>query len=242
MRQLGRYILFMVSLVTNRERFKVYLPQIVDEMKYIGVDSVFIVLVVSMFLGAVGTVQSAFNLVNPTVPKFIVGTVVRAMSVLELSPTIIPLVLAGKVGSHIASQLGAMRISEQIDALEVMGINSASYLALPKIVAAIIMFPILVTISMFVMIFSGLLAGSYLNLLTENEFIFGLRYGFRPDYIWFGLTKCTVFGFIIASISSFKGYFTTGGSYEVGLISTQTVTVNSIAVLVADFLLAKLLL
>jgi phospholipid/cholesterol/gamma-HCH transport system permease protein len=208
----------------------------------IGVDSIFIVVIVSTFIGAVTAVQTAFNLISPLIPKYVIGLLVRDMTMLELSPTVIGIVFAGKVGSNIAGELGTMRITEQIDALEVMGINSASYLVLPKIVAAIFTYPLLVILSAFLSILGGFFAGVFSGLLTETQYVFGLRADFNEFNVSFALIKSVVFAFLVASISAFTGYFTVGGALEVGRSSTNAVTSSCIAILVADYLLAQLLL
>jgi phospholipid/cholesterol/gamma-HCH transport system permease protein len=242
MELLGKYVLFIISMFRQREPFRIYLRRIVDECMIIGIDSIFIVMIVSSFLGAVSCIQTAYNMVSPFIPIYVIGTLVRDMSILELSPTIISVVLAGKVGSNIASELGTMRITEQIDALEVMGINSSSYLVLPKIIAAIIVFPMLVIIAIFLSIYGGYLAGILSGVITETEYIYGIRVGFVPYNITFALIKSVVFAILISSISSFKGYFTRGGALEVGVASTRAVTSSCIAILLADYLLAQLLL
>ena len=180
MKNLGRYILFLISLFQRRERVKTYFPLIINECIKIGYDSLFIVCIVSIFMGAVTTLQTAFNLVGPLIPDYVISLVVRDMTLLELSPTIIAIVFAGKVGSNIAGELGTMRITEQIDALEVMGVNSSSYLVLPKIIASILMFPILVIISAFIAILGGYFAGSLTGVITGEDYIYGLRYEFNP--------------------------------------------------------------
>jgi phospholipid/cholesterol/gamma-HCH transport system permease protein len=220
----------------------VYVRLVIDESILIGIDSVFIVVIVSSFIGAVTAVQTAYNLVSPFVPLYIIGTIVRDMTILELAPTITCVVLAGKVGSNIAGGLGTMRITEQIDALEVMGINSSSYLILPKIVAAIITFPLLVIIAAFLSMYGGYLAGILTGVLTEKEYIYGIRYQFSSFNVGFAIIKSLVFAFLISSISSYQGYFTKGGALEVGKSSTEAVTNSCIAVLCADYLLAQLLL
>lgn len=228
--------------MVNRERFNVYVKRIVDEAILIGIDSVFIVVIVSTFIGAVTAVQTAYNLVSPLIPLYIIGTIVRDMTVLELAPTITCVVLAGKVGSNIAGGLGTMRITEQVDALEVMGINSASYLILPKIIAAILTFPLLVIMAAFLSIYGGYLAGVLTGVITEKEYIYGIRYQFSGYNITFAIIKSLVFAFLISSISSYQGFFTKGGALEVGQSSTEAVTNSCIAVLCADYLLAQLLL
>ena len=238
--QLGKYFIFIGSMFVNRERFKIYPRLVVDECVLIGIDSVFIVAVVSLFIGAVTCVQAAANLVIPLVPVYVVGTVVRDMEVLELAPTITCVVLAGKVGSSIAGNLGTMRITEQIDALEVIGINSSSYLVLPKIIAAMLTFPLLVSISGYLGLLGGYLAGDITGAVPGEEYIFGIRNGFKPMNVTLAIVKSIVFAFLISSISAFQGYFTKGGALEVGKSSTTAVTNSCIAVLVSDYLLAKL--
>lgn len=242
MRKLGKYIIFLGTLFTRREKFKVYASQTLEECMKIGVDSIFIVVIVSSFIGAVTAVQTAFNLISPLIPKYVIGLLVRDMTMLELAPTVIGIVFAGKVGSNIAGELGTMRITEQIDALEVMGINSASYLVLPKIVAAMITYPLLVILAAFLSILGGFLAGVFSGHLTETQYVFGLRADFNPFNVSFALIKSVVFAFLVSSISAFTGYFTVGGALEVGKSSTNAVTSSCIAILVADYLLAQLLL
>lgn len=239
---IGRYFIFLGSLLVNRESFMTYFKLTMEECVKIGLKSAFLVILVSAFLGAVSTIQTAYNLVSPLIPDYIISLVVRDMAILELSPTIIAIIFAGKVGSSMSSGLGTMRISEQIDALEVMGINSASYLVLPKIVAAILMFPMLVIVSMVVIIWGGYMAGDLSGVITPTEFIYGIRFEFNPFTVTFALIKAFVFAFLISSISSFKGYFTKGGALEVGQTSTQAVTQSVIFILIADYLLAYLLL
>jgi phospholipid/cholesterol/gamma-HCH transport system permease protein len=239
---LGRYLEFIGSLFRNREKFNVYISRIVDECILIGIDSIFIVVIVSSFIGAVTAVQTAYNLVSPLIPTYVIGLIVRDMTVLELAPTITCVVLSGKVGSNIAGGLGTMRITEQIDALEVMGINAASYLVLPKIVAAIIVFPMLVILAGFLSIFGGYLSGTLTGVITPNEYIYGIRADFNQYNVTFALIKSVVFAFLISSISSFQGFYTRGGALEVGKSSTNAVTNSCIAVLLFDFLLAQLLL
>ena len=234
--------MFLGSLFVNRESFKTYVRLIVDESIRLGVDSIFIVAIVSTFMGAVTAVQTAYNLVSPLIEDYIIGTLVRDMTVQELAPTVIAIVFAGKVGSSISSGLGTMRITEQIDALEVMGINSASYLVLPKIIAAVIMYPLLVILAMFLSIYGGYLAGTLTNIITEQEYIYGIRLDFNPYTIQFAMVKSVAFAFLISSISAYKGYFTKGGALEVGIASTSAVTNSCIAILLADYLLAQLLL
>lgn len=242
MKAIGAYFIFLGNMLVRRETFSSYFKLTVNECISIGWNSILIVAITSTFMGAVTTVQTAYNLVSPLIQNYVVAQVTREMVVLELAPTITAIVIAGKVGSSIASGLGTMRITEQIDALEVMGINSVSYLVLPKIVAAMIMYPLLVVIAGFLALYGGYLAGTLTGILTETEYVYGIRIGFNPFTIQFALIKAVVFAFLIASISAFQGYYTTGGALEVGLSSTSAVTKSCIAVLLADYVLAELLL
>jgi phospholipid/cholesterol/gamma-HCH transport system permease protein len=242
MKEFGRYFIFLGSLFVRRESFVTYYRLTLEECIIIGLGSTFLVALVSTFMGAVTTVQTAFNLVSPLIPRFVISQVVREMTVLELAPTIIPIILAGKVGSSIAGNLGTMRITEQVDALEVMGINSASYLVLPKIVASMIMYPLLVVVAGCCALAGGYLAGTLAEIITPYEYVYGIRYVFNDYTVTFALIKSVVFAFLVASISAFKGYYTQGGALEVGISSTQGVTTSVIAILLADYFLAKLLL
>jgi phospholipid/cholesterol/gamma-HCH transport system permease protein len=241
LKTLGKFFIFLWSLFTRRETRRVYWSRFLDECVIIGIDSIIIIAIVALFIGAVTCVQTYANLVSPIIPLYIVSNIVRDMTVLELSSTFMCVVLAGKVGSNIAGELGTMRITEQIDALEVMGINSASYLVLPKVLASIFTFPILAIFSAFLGIFGGYLAGTLTGILTPEEYIYGIRYNFIGSNIMIALTKAVVFGFLIATISAYKGYYTQGGAFEVGRASTAAVTNSCIAVLIADYLLAELL-
>lgn len=241
MKGFGRYMIFLSSLIVRRETFKTYYRLTIDECILIGVKSIALVALVATFIGAVTTVQTAYNMVSPLIPRYIIAQVVREMTVLELAPTIMAIIYAGKVGSSMAGGLGTMRITEQIDALEVMGINSASYLVLPKIVASLMMYPLLVIVAGGCALMGGYIVGTVGDIVTPTDFIYGLRFYFDPYSITFALIKSFVFAFLISSISSFKGYFTQGGALEVGIATTAAVTTSIIAVLLSDYLLAQLL-
>ncbi|RVU23448.1 ABC transporter permease [Sandaracinomonas limnophila] len=241
MSNLGKYLIFLSTLFRNREKLKVYMNLVFAECIDIGISSLLIVAIVSTFLGAVTCVQTASNMDNPFVPQYIISLIVRDSTILEMGPTITCVVLAGKVGSNIAGQLGTMRITEQIDALEVMGINSSSYLVLPKVVAAMVTFPMLVTMACFLAIMGGYVAGWLTGAITPQEYIQGLQFSFKGNYVFFALTKSVVFAFLVTTIASYQGFFTKGGAYEVGKASTSAVTNSCIAILVADYLLAQLL-
>lgn len=241
-KDIGKYFIFLGAVFTRRERFRTYYRLVVEECVLIGLDSIFLVILVATFIGAVTTVQTAYNLVAPYIADYVISQVVREMTVLELAPTIIAIVYAGKVGSSMAGGLGTMRITEQIDALEVMGINSASYLVLPKIIASILMYPLLVIIAGICSLIGGYLVGMFTGIVAPTEYVYGLRYQFNDFTVTFALIKSVFFAFLVASISSYKGYYTRGGALEVGVSSTQAVTTSVIAILSADYLLAQLLL
>ena len=238
----GSFLLFLQSMLARSERVKIIWNRTIDEAILIGVDSIFIVALVAAFIGAVTCVQIAYNLTNPLIPKSTIGYMVREMTILELAPTITSIVLAGKVGSSIAGGLGTMRITEQVDALEVMGINSASYLVTPKIIASLFMFPLLVILAMGLSIIGGYIAGTLSGSIAAQDYVEGIRSDFVPYNIVFALIKSVVFAFLISAISSYKGFYTKGGALEVGAASTGAVTNSIIAILIADFVLAAVLL
>lgn len=238
----GRYMIFLGSLFVRRETFATYYKLILEECVQIGVNSAFLFILVSTFIGAVTTVQTAYNMVSPLIPRFVISEVVREMTVLELAPTIMAIIYAGKIGSSMAGGIGTMRITEQIDALEVMGINSSSYLVLPKIIASLLMYPLLVVLSGVCAIIGGYIVGTFIHIITPTEYISGLRFGFNDFEITIALTKSIIFAFLIASISSFKGYYTQGGALEVGIASTEAVTTSVIAVLLADYFIVNIML
>ncbi|HEX8378102.1 MAG TPA: ABC transporter permease [Pedobacter sp.] len=239
---LGKYILLLKAVFRKPEKWNIYRREIFHEMNSIGVGSLGIISIISIFLGMVTTVQTAFQLVSDLIPKSIIGAIVRDSSILELSPTISAIVLAGKVGSSISSQIGTMRVTEQIDALEIMGINSPGYLILPKIVGAVIMIPLLVIVSIALCIVGGYIAGTLSGAVTPNDFILGLTEGFIPFTLTVSMVKSVIFAFIITSVSAYQGFYTSGGALEVGISSTRAVVVSCISILFTDYLVAQLLL
>lgn len=224
------------------EKFKIFRKRTFDEIQTIGINSLPIVALMSVFIGGVIALQTASNMDNPLLPDYTIGYITRSSTILELSPTIISLILAGKVGSNVASEIGTMRITEQIDALEIMGVNSLSYLVLPKIVAAVVFFPILITFSMTLGILGGWLSLIISDLSTTETYMIGIRYYFKTGDVVYALTKTVVFGFLIVSISSFYGYYAKGGSLDVGRSSTEAVVSSSVAILIANFLLTQMIL
>ena len=241
LKNIGQYFMLLRRVFAIPEKKAIFYKQIILEIEKIGLNSLGIVIIISLFVGAVVTIQTAFNLFSPLLPKYLIGLATRDSLILEFSPTMICLILAGKVGSNVASEIGSMRITEQIDALEIMGINSANFLILPKIIAAMFFFPFLVIISMGIGMFGGWL-GSISVDVTTADFLYGLKYEFNPFYITYALTKTVVFAFIITSVSSYYGYFTKGGALEVGVSSTKAVVYSSVVLLIFNFILTQLLL
>ncbi|MBI1306051.1 MAG: ABC transporter permease [Bacteroidetes bacterium] len=238
----GKYLLFLKGMFTKPEKFRVYWERTLHEMSNIGIGSLAIVAIIAIFQGAVTTLQIAYQLISPLVANPVIGSIVSDSSILELAPTITCLVLAGKVGSHIASEIGTMRVTEQIDALEIMGINSAGFVALPKIIAGIVMVPMLIIISIFLSNVGGIIAGQASGILTPDEFIQGARDTFRTFNLIFSLIKAFTYAFIITSVSCYYGYYTEGGALEVGTSSTRAVVYSAVLILFSDYLLSQLLL
>ncbi len=238
----GEYIIFLSRIFSKPEKSRIYLKQVMREMESLGLNSVGIVIIVSVFIGAVITLQTRYNMDNSWIPLYIVGLTARDTILLEFSSTMVGLILAGKVGSQIASEIGHMRITEQIDALEMMGINSASYLILPKIIATMIFNPFLTAISMAVGLFGGWMASIVTGAISSSDYIYGIQYWFIPFYITYALIKTVFYAFIITSVSAFHGYNVRGGALEVGRASTRGVVFSSILILMTDVILTQLML
>lgn len=239
---LGRYCLLMKRAFAKPEKFAIYRERVLEEINILGLGSLTIVSIISIFIGAVITIQSAFSFTNPFIPLYAVGVAMRDSMILEFSPTILSLILAGKVGSSIASEISTMRTSEQIDALEIMGINSAGYLISPKIVASMLFNPILIIYSMFLGILGGYLFGIVTGVVTNYEYIYGITYDFKPFNVTYALIKAEVFAFIIASVPAYYGYYVKGGALAVGRASTTAVVYTSILILTFDLILTQLLM
>ncbi len=238
----GEYIKLLGKVFTRPERTRIFIERIMAEGNAIGVDSLGIVAIISVFIGAVTTINTAYQLVSGFVPNEIIGSVVSDSTILEFSPTICSLVLAGKIGSNIATELGSMRVAEEIDAMEVMGVNAASYLILPKIIAALITIPMLILISMCLSILGGFVIGQVAGLLSAQEFVTGARNSFRTYTLIFAMIKTYVFAFVISSMASYQGYNAGNSSIEVGKASTRAVVYSSVLILLSDYILAQLLL
>ncbi|MCX6324300.1 MAG: ABC transporter permease [Sphingobacteriales bacterium] len=238
----GRYLLMIKGMMSRPENTKLYWKEFMHQCSEIGVGSLGIVSIISIFMGAVSTVQTAYQLVSPLIPLTTIAQIVRDTVILEFAPTLVCIVLAGVVGSKIASELGNMRVSEQIDALEIMGINTKTYLIMPKIAAAILMIPLLVILAMVLGIYGGRLAGTAAGILSTDTFDKGLMDNFKAYNVFFSLMKAYTFAFIISSIPAYYGYYVKGGSLEIGRSSTSSVVVSCVMILLADYVLAALLL
>ena len=239
---IGEYIFFMGKVIAKPEKWGIFYRDVVKEIDKLGINSIGIIAIISFFMGAVITIQTAYNTENPLLPSYLIGLAARDSILLEFSSTIVALILAGKVGSNIASEIGTMRVTEQIDALEIMGINSASHLVLPKITAALLFNPFLCIMSIAVGLIGGWSAGRFTGVITTQDYIDGILYAFIPYYIWYGVIKTVVFAFIITSISAFYGYYVNGGSLEVGRSSTKAVVNSSVVILLFNLILTQLLL
>ena len=233
---IGRYFLLMGKVFSKPEKASIYGKRILAETESLGLNSIGIVAIISVFMGAVITIQMALNLESPFIPKYLIGYAARESMLLEFSSTVVALILAGKVGSNIASEIGTMRITEQIDALEIMGVNSASYLILPKIVSTVFFFPFLTILSMIIGVAGGYVVSILTGAVNPDSYIIGIQYDFKPFYITYSLA------FIITSISGFYGYYADGNSLEVGRASTKAVVVSSIVILIFNLILTQVLL
>ncbi len=238
---LGRFVNLFRLMLSKPERVSMYWKETVRQMNDIGIGSLMIIGLIALFIGAVAAMQFAYQLGNTFVPMYYTGYVVRDMTIMELAPTITCLVLAGKVGSNIAAELGGMRQNEQIDALEIMGVNTASYLIAPKLVAALVVIPLLVAISAFVSIIGGFLAVVPTGMITESEYVLGLRLFFVPYTVFMMFVKSIVFAFIVAALPAYQGYYVKGGSIELGKASTNAVVYCDIAILLADYIIALMM-
>lgn len=238
----GKYCLMLKSMFSKPENKTVYWKEFMSQCADIGIWSLPIVLIISFFLGAVMTVMTAYQLVSPIIPKYVMAQVVRDSVILELAPTIICIMLAGVVGSKIASELGNMRVSEQIDALEIMGINTKSYLVFPKIGAAVIIIPCLIIIAITTSIIGGYITVLFTKIMSAYQYTYGLEEGFVAYNILVAMVKAVVFAFVIASVPAYYGYHVKGGALEIGRASTTAVVVSCIMVLMADYIITMLML
>lgn len=238
----GQYCVFMTRVFSIPDKWKIFFQKLVQEIVKLGIDSIPLVAIISVFIGAVITIQMQLNVISPLVPSYSVGLATREIVLLEFSSSILCLILAGKVGSNIASEIGTMRVTEQIDALEIMGVNSANFLVLPKVIGFLIFVPVLVVFSMIICMLGGYLIAVFTDLIPVSRYVYGLQSLFKEWYVWYGLIKSLFFSFIVSSVSSFFGYYVKGGALEVGKASTNAVVTSSIMILLFDVILTKLLL
>lgn len=239
---IGRYFILMGKVFRRPEKFSIFRTRFWDEMEGLGLNSIGIAAIISVFMGAVVTLQMSINLESPFIPKSLIGYATRETMILEFSSTVVALILAGKVGSSIASEIGTMRITEQIDALEMMGINSANFLILPKITAAVLFFPLLTIMSIIIGTMGGYGIAIATNIMPPDTYIEGLMMSFKPYSIVYSLIKSSVFALLITSISGMYGYYAYGSSLDVAKASTNATVVSSIAILVFNLILTQLLL
>ena len=239
---IGKYLMLMERTFSRPERIRMTFKQYMNEMVQLGFNSIGIVLLISFFIGAVITIQIKLNIESPWMPRFVVGYTTREIMLLEFSSSIMCLILSGKVGSNIASEIGTMRVTQQIDALEIMGVNSANYLIFPKITALMTMIPTLVTFSIFAGIFGAFCTAWIGGIINAEDLEFGLQYSFQEWFIWCSFIKSLFFAFIISSVSAYYGYTVEGGSIAVGKASTDSVVMSSVLILFSDLLLTQLLM
>ncbi|MCF8346340.1 MAG: ABC transporter permease [Bacteroidales bacterium] len=239
---IGKYMLLMKSVFSKPEKLTVYYKQAIREIESHGLGSIGIIAIISLFVGAAITIQTNFNIENPWLPRYIVGVTVRDSLLLEFSSTMVGLVIAGKSGSSIASEIGMMRVTEQIDALEVMGVNPAAFLILPKLIAMVLFLPLLCAISVTIGLLGGYLICLTSDVVPISDYIYGIQYVFYPYYLTYAMVKTAFYAFIIASVAGYFGYHVKGGAVQVGKSSTRAVVLSSILILLADLVLTKLIL
>jgi len=237
----GKYIVWLRQVFSRPENFKMYWRETMRQMNDIGIGSLIIVFLISVFIGAVMAVQISYQLGGQLIPRYYVGYLVRDITIIEMAPTITCLVLAGKVGSNMAAEIGGMRQKEHIDAMEIMGVNTAAYLVMPKIIASLCVIPLLVAVAAAVSMAGAYVASVPTGLFTNAEYVEGIRAYFVPYNVFMMFVKAVVFGYILASVSCYKGYFVKGGSIELGKASTQAVVYSNIMILLADYVIAIVL-
>lgn len=241
-RSFGRYCLFLKQVFRVPDKWGVFFRSLVNEISKLGVDSIPLVTIISVFIGAVICIQMQLNIVSPIIPSYSTGLATREILLLEFSSTMMCLILAGKVGSNIASEIGTMRVTEQLDALKIMGVKTANFVVLPKILGLEVFIPVLYVLSCFVGLIGGYLVAQFTDMISVEDYIFGIQSFFNEWYIWSSMIKVLVFAFIITSVAAYYGFYVNGGAREVGKASTNAVVSSSILILLADVVLTKLLL
>ncbi|PCI31956.1 MAG: ABC transporter permease [Flavobacteriaceae bacterium] len=242
LKSIGKYFLMLKQVFKKPQKWKIFNEMLFREIEDLGLKSVGIVVFISFFIGGVVAIQTALNVDSPFIPKYLIGFATKRSVILEFAPTFMAIILAGKVGSYITSSMGTMRVTEQIDALEVMGINSLNYLVLPKIIAVLFFYPLLVVIAMFLGIIGGYCAGVLTGLFFSEDYIYGIQLDFNPFYVFYAIIKILVFAFVIATVPAYHGYYVKGGSLEVGRASTQAVVWTSVVIVVLNYFLTQMLL
>ena len=242
LKNIGKYFIMLGQVFRKPEKGSIFRENLFKEIDELGVKSLGIVAFISFFVGGVVAIQTALNVDNPWIPKYLIGFATKRSIILEFAPTFMAVILAGKVGSYITSSLGSMRVTEQIDALEVMGVNALNHLVLPKIFATVMFYPLIVLLAMFLGIFGGWVSGFATGLFSSDDFIIGIRQDFRPYFIFYSLVKTMVFAFVIATVPSFYGFYVKGGSLEVGQASTKAVVWTSVVIIVLNYFLTQMLL
>mgnify|MGYP003966831863 CR=1 FL=1 len=239
---IGKYFIMLGRVFKKPQRSKVFYEALLREIEDLGLKSLGIIMFISFFIGGVISLQTALNLESPFIPKSLIGFAAKRSIILEFAPTFCSIILAGKVGSYITSSIGSMRVTEQIDALEVMGINSLNYLVLPKIIATVFFYPFLISLGMFLGIFGGWVSGVLSGLFSGAEYIEGLQTDFNPFLLTYAMIKTLIFAFLIATVPSYHGYYVKGGSIAVGRASTQSVVWTTILIVIANYFLTQMLL
>jgi len=239
---IGKYFIMLKQVFRKPQKGSVFREMVFREIEDLGLKSLGIIIFISFFVGGVVAIQTALNVDSPFIPKYLIGFATKRSMILEFSPTFMSIILAGKVGSYITSSIGTMRVTEQIDALEVMGINSLNYLVLPKIIATLFFYPLLILLAMFLGIFGGYVAGMLTDLFFMEDYIYGLQLDFKPFFIKYALIKTLIFAFVIATIPAYHGYYVKGGSLEVGRASTQAVVWTSVVIILLNYFLTQMIL
>ncbi|PZR23066.1 MAG: ABC transporter permease [Flavobacterium psychrophilum] len=239
--QIGRYFLMLKEVFNKPTKWTVMKPLIFKEIDDLIIGSMGIVSFISFFIGGVVAIQTALNLTNPLIPKMLIAFATRQSVILEFAPTFISIIMAGRAGSYITSSIGTMRVTEQIDALEVMGVNSLNYLVFPKIIA-FLLYPFVIAVSMFLGILGGWLAGVYGGFVGSDQFLQGLQQDFIPFHVFYAFFKTFLFGFLLATIPSFHGYYMKGGALEVGKASTTSFVWTSVVIILVNYIVTQLLL
>ena len=242
LKQVGKYFLMLGQVFKKPQNYRVFKEALFKEFDELGLKSLGIVIFISFFIGGVIALQTALNIENPFIPQYLIGFATKRSVILEFAPTFCSIILAGKVGSYITSSIGTMRVTEQIDALEVMGINSLNYLVLPKIISTILFYPFLIILAMFLGILGGWVAGFTSTMFSEIDYMQGIQLDFNPFLVTYALTKTVVFAFLIATVPSFHGYYVKGGSIAVGKASTKAVVWTIIFIVIANYFLTQMLL